>query len=301
MFHLILRAALGVFGGGGTDGQTMQVDQALLDASVRKSLATFDEFLKRRERDLVKILKTESWNVTARAALATPPLNGGGLRKAEEDMETDINFIFPKLAEIPFGELVMAREWVAVNAYNFKFNSKILQKAYDEGDWEIIHNAFAKGGMGEWAPYTGENLTTIDAPNTKFHKMGRGKDGKLNGRRFHVRGSYDEADSKTQDYVRQAAAAIGQMAGGWVSCYVKLQGNGWNLPIEYASKGKGTIKVKWWGEQKEVTMTNPVGNFGGFISQRPAIFESIMRDAGQNVKDRHVKNSNELLKMHKMQ
>lgn len=301
MLHLILRAALGAFGGGGqSGGQTLQVDEALLNQTIQKSLDTMDKFLKQREKDLVTIMRNEAGNVSAKAALATPPLNGSSTKSAVEAIERDVNYIFKPLENIPFAELVLASQWPAVTAYDFKFKSKRLQKAYEQGNWDVVRKAFAKGGMGDWSPYEGPDVRPIGTPNTKFHKMGRGKDGRLNGRQFHVTGSKDAAQNRIDKYAAEAANAIGQMAGGWVACYVKLNGTGFSLPLDYAKKGKGYVKTKWWGEQKEVEIRNELGNFGGFIDQRSGFFGFIVQDAGLRIRERHVENSQRLLEINKM-
>lgn len=279
----------------------LELDYALLEKTIKESLKTFEEFEKQRDRDLVLIMRHEAGNMSGEMAMATPPLNGGK-RNAEKNISEDVNMIFKPLEDIPFAELVLAKEWPAVTAYNFKFESKALAKAYDAGNWDVITKAFQNGGMGgEFSPYNGPDINVISNPNTKFHKMGRGQNGKLNKKRFHVTGSKDSAQGKIDDYAAAAAAAIGSMAGGWVKCYLQLNGTGYSLPIDYAKKGKGYTRTKWWGENKEITIQNDLGNFGGFIDQRSSKFKGIVDSAMERVQKRHVQNSNKLLKSLNMQ
>jgi hypothetical protein len=302
MVHLLFRAALSGLTGGGSGAPKVQldVDWQELQRSVDLSIRTMNEFLKQRDYDLVKIMRNEASIVAAKAALATPPLNGGGNKEAVDNIEKDVHYIFQPLENIPFAELVLARQWPAVTAYDFQFKSKRLQKAYEEGNWEVVHKAFAKGGMGDWSAYDGPDIKVVSNPNTNLHKMGRGKDGKLNGRQFHISGAKASAMDKIKNYAAEAAKAIGKMAGGWVACYIKLDGRGFNIPLDYASKGKGTVKTKWWGVDKFVEMKNEVGNFGGFINQRSAFFGFLIQEAGLRIRERHVENSRKLLERLKM-
>lgn len=276
------------------------LDEELLNKTIQQSLNTLEKFDKQRERDLVLILRNESGNIAAQAALATPPLNGTSKKDAEENIKSDINLIFRPLEDIPFAELVLAKQWPAVTAYNFEFKSDGLRKAYEDGNWEKIYDAFYKNGQSTWSAYSGPDINLVKTPSSKFHKMGRDKDGRLNKRRFHVTGTRDDAQAKIDEYVHFAASAIGQMAGGWVSCYVKLEGTGYSLPLDYATKGKGYVKTKWWGEDKEVEIRNNLGNFGGFIDQRRAKFNAIVDSAALRVQKRHVQNTNKLISMLKM-
>lgn len=305
MLSLLANAISGLAGGDGAPAPRppqprLELDEALLNKTIKESLATMEEFEKQRNRDLVAIMRHEAGNMAGEMALATPPLNGSA-NEAKKNIAEDINMIFRPLEEIPFAELVLAKQWPAVTAYNFKFESESLRKAYDDGNWEIITKAFENGGMGgEFSAYSGPDIDVISSPNTKFHKMGRDKDGRLNRRRFHVAGAKDTAQRKIDDYAIVAAQAIGQMAGGWVKCYMQLNGTGYALPTDYAKKGKGYTKTKWWGEDKEVVIQNDLGNFGGYITQRSAKFAQIVDSAAARVQKRHVENSEKLLKIMKM-
>lgn len=297
IFRFILRGLLG--GGGPSSPPTYILDEPLLKKTLKQSMDTLEKFRKQMDRDLVLIMRNEAGIVSAKAALETPPLKNGRL-EAEKNIKDDINAIFSPLETIPFGELVLAKQWPAVTAYNFEFKSKRLQKAYDDGNWEVIHKAFARGGMGDWMPYDGKDINIIGSPNTKYHKMGRDKYGRLNGRKFHVVGPLGAAQSKIDDYTAIAVDAIGSMAGGWVRCYVQLGGTGYDLPTGYAKKGKGYSHTKWWGPEKVVTIRNDLGNFGGYIDQRKTRFASFLELANENIAKRNIQNGKRLVEFLKM-
>lgn len=299
MLSFLVRQAIGgLFGGGKSTPQpkeTYVLDDELLKKTVAESIQTLDEFRKVMERDLVKIMRDECGGLSAKLALSTPPLNGRSTQNAEKSIEEQMNYIFQPLESIPFGELVLAKQWPAVAAYNFSFKSKRLQKAYDNQNWDVIYKAFAKGGMGDWTAYKDGTVEAVPIPNALLHRAARDKDGMLNGRRFHIMGAKDVARARIDAQVAAAKNAIGKMAGGWVACYVKLQGSGYNLPMDYASKGKGYVRTKWWGEEKEVEITNEFGNFAGYLDERRAMFQFILDDSTRKIQVRFVNNCEKTL------
>jgi hypothetical protein len=298
MIGFLVRKAISGLLGGSSNGPKQEeyvLDDALLRKTIYESIQTLEQFRKDMERELVKIMRMEAATLSAKLALSTPPLNGRGIADANENIEEQINYIFKPLESIPFGELVLAKQWGAVASYNFKFKSKRLQTAYDTQNWDVVHKAFAKGGMGKFSAYSGDPITPVPIPNNLLHRTARDSDGMLNGRRFHITGAKDIAQSRIDAQVAAAKKAIGTMAGGWVSCYMKLQGTGYSLPADYAKKGKGYVVTKWSGEQKEITITNEFGNFAGYLDQRRATFQFIIDDAVKQIDIRFVRNCETIL------
>ena len=292
MFFLITRV-VGMLGGSGggqqpTPKKRLAIDEDFLQRSIQESLKTMNEFEKFANEQILKIMKTEMANVAARSARATPPLNGGGVSEGQKNIEQDINYIFRPLESIPFGSLVLARHWTGVAAYNFKFKSKALQKAYDTQNWERVYKAFANKGMGRFTAFDEDYLLITDKPSKERHRAGLDNRGRLNGIRWHVSGTKDAAQAKIDTYVQFMQQGIGKMAGGWIKCFITLKGMGWNLPLDWATKGKGKVTENVSGKDKEVVIENYFGNYGGFADQRYATFNYILHECSKNGTARYV-------------
>jgi hypothetical protein len=301
MFWMIARVVgrLGGLGGGGGGAPAPQkrlaIDEKVLWQSIQESLKTMEEFEKFAREEMAKIMRTEMANVAARSALATPPLNGKGVSEGEKNVEEDISFIFKPLENIPFGSLVLARHWTGVAAYNFKFKSKRLQKAYDTQNWEVIYKAFGNKGMGKFNAYDEDFLLVTGQPSKERHRGALDRNGRLNGIRWHVSGPKDQAQAKIDTYIKFMQQGIGKMAGGWIKCFKALKGQGWNLPLDWATKGKGKVTENANGIEHEIVMENNFGNYGGFADQRYATFNYILHESSQKGAERYVRNCQEII------
>lgn len=299
MLNLLVRAVGGLIGGGDEgEGQPQyEVDKQLFHSSINTSINTLKEFQRLQNEDLIKILRQEAGWAAAKFAEATPPLNGKGITEAKRDIDVDVNYIFKPLESIPFGDLVMAKQWPAVTAYNFNFKNPSLAKAYADGKYEYLFNAFSRSGKNEARQ---GDVIVVNAPNHVLHKSARTKTGQLNGKQFFVKGKMSDARAKIAAYADKAKELVGLMAAGWVKCYKQLKGTGYTFPSGLEGKGKGGTKTQWWGKDKFVEIRNDLGNFGGYINQNSTKFQGALDTAAVNINTRVKASTNALTKRLKM-
>lgn len=226
-------------------------------------------------------------NAAARLAMITPPM-AGGVKKAEKILEGDIHEIFKPLETIPFPSLVLAKNWTAVRVYNYQFESKKMQKALEAGKMNVLYNAFAYSSKkSDYKPYDGE-LNIIGEPNRASHSAAKGQDNRPSGKVFHVMGPKKQAEMAIQAYATKMKQNIGKMGGGWMICYRRLGGKGFNFPSRFSKNGVGTAIFYKNKDSIEVSCQNKFGNFNNYMMERKGMFMSIMDQESKRVIKSHV-------------
>ena len=253
-----------------------QVDVAATRRSMLGVQRNLNQISETPNKMALEHLRREAAQIAGKFAQNTPPLNTS-LSNAEAKVEADINKIFKPLQDIPFGELVMARNFSAALAYNFNFESASLREAMNDQNWSLVFGAFERSG---WAAKP-MAVSIVSKPSKSLHRQGRGANGVVK-KTFHISGPKDDAKRQIDEYVAQAKKAIGKMAGGWVRCYVGLKGNGMSFPSNYSMTGDGSFKIVR-GREPAVMIKNKYANFNGYMSKSSSKFNKIIEHGQRKV------------------
>jgi hypothetical protein len=236
------------------------IDEVRTNASFARAAKKYKLLEQGSKKNILNHMKREAGSIAGAFANLTPPLSNG-LAKAKKNIDYDVTRIFRPLEEVPFGELVMARNTSAVMAYNFAFTSKTLTNAAETNNWAIVRDAFERNN---WAAKP-MMVSVVTKPSKNLHKQARGASGTVK-KVFHVAGTRVQAEKEIKRYADDVKKAIGKMAGGWVKCYISLRGTGYMVPMAYASMGHGTVQVQG-GENPKVRIHNRYGNFNGHMKR----------------------------------
>lgn len=195
-------------------------------------------------------------------AKMSPPFEKG-VSASEAKIEREVNQIFKPLESIPFGELVMAKNFSAALSYNFEFSNKTLAEAANARNWQLVFEAFERRG---WSP-TPRTITVVSRPNRALHHQAKPRNSKTVRTTFFVSGPKEKAQASIDEYARRVKAEIGKMAGGWAKCYISLGGTGHAIPASAGTKGSGVTRVVT-GKNAKVMISNKYGNYNGYLSKR---------------------------------
>lgn len=247
---------------------TVTIDEKKLWHSVHRVDAYLDEQDYDKRKTLFAIMRTEWGNLAGDILNITPPFDRGGkVSDGIKDVQATVRSAFKPLNSIPFGDLVRAKNWRAVEAYGYKFKNKRLQDALEKRKWNVIGN-LKFGVIGDVA--AASRVEPIAAIQQKHHRVVRdARTGRWNGTQFHVAGKSAKRD--INQFAKEAAKNVGLMGSGWAYCHDKLRG-GRKIPkLKYYDTG--SVVVAPFGRKgvtARVKIINRLGNWGGWLGQKKA-------------------------------
>lgn len=248
----------------------IQVDEGALRNSTENARHQLMVFQHSMKEAIPNIMREEGAQLANKLAEMTPPNNMGGKPGGERRLQSEINTIFKPLHNWTFGSLVMAKNWQAVEAYEFEFENENLADAYSSGNYEAIYEAFARNGHEA----TSENYEMIANPNTGAHKSARGSDGRSTDKRYWVTGK--DARAKIDAYYQASTQAIGKMCGGWIQACIQLGGQPTvNTALMKAGVGRGSVQSM--GDcNYNLVIENEHGNFDNYASRNTGMKQAQM-------------------------
>lgn len=234
-----------------------------------------------------KVLDKNAGGLARDLTKITPPLVGGkmgtgGTAQAYyagvNSLREDINRAFKPLDTIPFASLIKARNYRAADQYNFKFDNPKLAKAYREGRWQSIYHAFNRSAdSARFPPVT--NPSIVETANKFAHKAARvnGKVPKSAIPTFVVKKNSIDA------YAKGLSKRVGMMVSGWAWCAARLKSM--VKPNWTGNDPKGNIVYKTTKREQSITISNPLGNYDGWMDKNRGYVQAALNHWAKRCRD----------------
>lgn len=233
------------------------------------------------------ILDRNAGGLARDMAKVTPPLVGGRLGTGgtaaayyagEKSLRGDIKRVFKPLDSIPFASLIKGRQYRAAAQYQFQFDNPKLAKAYREGRWQSIYHAFSKSpNSAKFAPAT--NTPIVDTANKFIHNAARVK-GRIPK---NVKPTMVVKKQSIDAYTKAMKKHIGMMVSGWVWVANRLKAM---VSTNWTGRNpKGGIVYKTTKNEQSVTISNPLGNYEGWMDKNRGAITAALNHWAKKCRD----------------
>lgn len=195
----------------------------------------------------------------------TPPKS---VASGEARVSSEVSKLFKPIQRIPFGHLVMNKDWESVHSYGWMPSFQSVKDEMDTGDYERIYARFQRRG------WVAKPYPIFDKPEKAYHMSQRDPRTGLIGK--SPKTAYVRNPSSIDEYKKQVATAVGKMGSGWWDCIKQLgkPADGSFTPHNGFTKSRGIGKVKQTlsGNNPSIIVENPLGNFANLLGNKiPAI------------------------------
>lgn len=195
----------------------------------------------------------------------TPPNN---VASGEARVSAEVSKLFKPIQRIPFGHLIMNKDWESVHSYGWMPSFKSVQDELESGDYEMLYARFQRRG------WVAKPYPIFNKPEKAYHMSQRDNRTGLVGKSPQV--AYVREPNTINEYKKQVANAVGKMGSGWWECITQLgkPADGQFPPHKgfTHSRGIGKVKQTFNPTTASVTVENRLGNFANLLGSKiPAI------------------------------
>ena len=193
----------------------------------------------------------------------TPPKS---VSDGQTRVSAEVSKLFKPIQRLPFGQLLMNKDWEAVNSYGWMPSFKSVQDELEPGDYESLYKRFQRRG------WVAKPVPIFNRPEKAYHMSQRDKRTGLISKSPRV--AYVRQPSTIEQYKRQVSEAVGKMGSGWWDCIKQLgkPADGQFAPHGGFTKSRGIGKVRQnlTGSSPSITIDNPLGNFANLLGRKTA-------------------------------
>lgn len=242
-----------------------QPDTSLTCTGDREAIKMLEGMQMDISRTLRPCLKRQASAVCYDFLRNTPPKS---VANGESRVSSEVSKLFKPIQRVPFGHLVMNKDWESVNSYGWMPSFQSVRDEMETGDYERIYARFQRRG------WVAKPYPIFDKPEKAYHMSQRDARTGLIGK--SPRTAYVRNPSSIDEYKKQVATAVGKMGSGWWDCIKQLgkPADGQFAPHNGFTKSRGIGKVKQTltGNSPSISVENPLGNFANLLgSKMPAI------------------------------